>query len=148
MGDYFALQPRIIQRLKQANIPGLGGVLPARDLRLLAEGRVEDAVVYVLFDGESVPAGEEYRAGPWQTVHQQWLVVLATKNYAAPALGDKDRAGPILWEINRVLQGWSPGPGMSALVKVTSPRASYTEKTTLYALRYAGTIQTEGGHTP
>ncbi|MBF0583072.1 MAG: hypothetical protein HQL80_02415 [Magnetococcales bacterium] len=135
MGNYFSLQPLIIKRLAGANIQGLGSVLPARDLHLLESGRISDVAVYVLFDNESVPTGEGYRAGNCQTVAQQWLVILATRNHLSPNAGDLDRSGPILWEINKALQGWRPGPGIGPLVKVGSPRASYMEKTTLYPLR-------------
>jgi hypothetical protein len=143
-GNYFSLLPLIMQRLQDAQIEGLGDILPARDLHLLEEGRVSDACVYVLYDGEAVPGGEEGNQGYLQLVTQRWLVVLATKNYATPAHGDMDRAGPILWEINRALQGWRPGPGLGMLRKISSPRPSYMEKNALYPLAYASDIQTEG----
>ncbi|MBF0283591.1 MAG: hypothetical protein HQL51_03935 [Magnetococcales bacterium] len=144
MGDYFALQPLIVQRLQGANIPDLGGVLTARDVAALLEGRTDDGGVYVLYDGETVPPGDDYRAGGRQIVLQQWLVILVTKNYAAPAAGDLDRAGPLLWAINEQLQGWTPGPGFDALIKVSSPRTSFSEKNAFYALRYQCAIQTQG----
>lgn len=135
-GNYFVLQPLIIQRLKEAHIPGLGDVLPARDLHLLEEGRVADAVVYVVYDGESIPVDNSYRATRQQLVIQEWLVVLVTKNYASPAYGDLDRAGPMLWAINKTLQGWIPINGYSSLIKVNSPNPICKEKITLYPSKF------------
>lgn len=146
-GNYFALQPLMIQRLRDAQIPGLGDIMPAKGLHLLLEeGRISDSATYVIYDGESVPTDEGYCAGNRQLLFQQWLVVLATKSYDAPPYGDMDRAGPLLWEINKALQGWRPGPGMEPLKKASSPRTSYLDKFALYPLRFTTMIQTEGAN--
>ncbi len=145
-GNYFALQPLIMQRIREAKIPGLGEIMPARDLHLLEEQRIDDAAVYVLYDKESVPNGSDYQPGEWQLVQQQWLIVLCTKNYADARCGDLDRAGPLLYAINKTLQGWRPGSGLGPLTKVGSPSASYSEKTSLYPLRYTSLIQLEGNN--
>ncbi|GAB0056748.1 hypothetical protein SIID45300_01060 [Candidatus Magnetaquicoccaceae bacterium FCR-1] len=143
-GDYFALQAFIMERIRQTNIEGLGMVHSARDLELLKDGRVADGAVYVLYDGESIPDGDDYQAGPFQIVRQYWLVVLVTKNYATPAQGDRERAGPLLWSINERLQGWVPAPGYGELTKSSPPRPSYLEKNAFYPLRYVSAITTKG----
>ncbi|MBF0309465.1 MAG: collagen-like protein [Magnetococcales bacterium] len=146
MGDYFALEALIKGRLQAANIQGLAGIRSARDLAALAEGRVDDAAVYVLFDGESVPADEESRAerGAKQILTQRWLVILATKNYSSPREGDRVRAGVIVAQINEALQGWVPGTGCGPLLKATSPQPNYIEKITLYGLRYTCEVMVSG----
>ena len=123
--DYFSIEPLIIQRLKDAAIPGVRAVYSSSELARVDEKSQVTPAVHVLYYGDNVLEGQGNQAekGKKQKIEQNWMVVVAV-NHAAqinPAAEMNQQAGVIISQVLVHLSGWRASPDHGELYRINGP---------------------------
>lgn len=123
--DYFSIEPLMIQRLKDAAIPGVRAVYSSAEIARVEENMQITPALHVLFHGDNVLEGKGNQAekGKKQKIEQNWMIVVAV-NHAAqinPAAEMNQQAGEIISQVLTQLSGWRPSFDHGELYRVNGP---------------------------
>lgn len=129
--NYLELEPLIVARI-EAQVPGLRKVFGMAELATIRERAVQfSPCACVVYDGDSVPAGEAARGGQGvaQAVLQRWVVWLIVRNVRDGKDGAAARtdAGPLLSLLIKALAGWTPTPPFRPLRRGNAPRPLFED---------------------
>lgn len=127
MPDYLALEPAIIDRLKQ-KVPLVNemDILPAASLEGVLEKSQRTPALHVVYCGSRQGTGPNSNAGHGgkQTVYQRWMVVVVDRSVAGDQSGvaTRTRAGSIIGQMLEAIQGFDAGiPGIGPPSRVAEP---------------------------
>ena len=144
--DYFSLEPLLIQRLKDAAIPGVRMVYSSAELAKVDEKMQITPALHVLFHGDNVLEGQGKQAekGKKQAVSQQWMVVVAVNNATQtnPATEMNKQAGQIISQVLTQLAGWRPDQDHGELHRINGPGPDRRAGFAYYPLVFKSTVVT------
>lgn len=106
--NYFALEPAIVERLKD-QIPELEDVYTPFSVDNMLELTNNAVAAHVIYAGDRV--GDSVGNGRANAVYQQWLVVLAVRDDGAQSGQTQSLraiAAPLIVKLLRALQGFNP----------------------------------------
>lgn len=138
--DYLFVAQPIIERL-HARVQGIPptDVVQIEDIGQ-ADGGARSPLIYVLWEGDKLPAEDDARAlqSAAQQVHQLWTVLLYVRNSSQVDLAARNTsAGRLLSQIHFALAGYRPDGCVRPFARVQGRAAQYRTNSALYPLTFS-----------
>lgn len=138
--DYLFVAKPLLERLR-ANVQGIPptDVVQIEDIGQ-ADGGARSPLIYVLWEGDQIPAADDARAlqGSAQQVHQLWTALLYVRNASQVDLAARNTsAGRLLSQIHSALAGYRPDGCVRPFTRVQGRAAQYRTNSALYPLTFS-----------
>lgn len=138
--DYLFVAQPVIERLR-ARVQGIPptDVVQIEDIGQ-ADGGARSPLIYVLWEGDKLPAEDDTRAlqSAAQQVHQLWTVLLYVRNSSQVDLAARNTgAGRLLSQIHFALAGYRPDGCVRPFARVQGRAAQYRTNSALYPLTFS-----------
>jgi len=145
MQNHLALEPLLIDRLKSA-VPEFRAVPGMADLAAMQESGQPTPAAHVIYQGDTLPSGNNAGQGSAQMVAQTWMVVVAVRTARDTRGGSdaREEAGPLITGVIRALSGWMPGPGFIPMRRVNAPKPGFNAGFGYFPLAFETRFVTNG----
>lgn len=136
--NYFALQPLIIERLRQ-EVPELMFVAGSQSRKEVAEGVVPLPAALVIFGGDTVQPTKSGGRGAIQMVTLTFVIEIVVPSdwCAVSGEGSLMDGGHLYRQIIDALAGWKPSEEFDELYRTQASRPVYEETEDYYQLAFS-----------
>ncbi|MFG7161935.1 hypothetical protein ACGYU5_15165 [Burkholderia pseudomallei] len=145
---FFDIEALVIQQL-QANVPSLGFVGSARNMKEVFARQVPFPAALVLFNKHRPLKKQTAAFGAFQAIEQVIEVVIVDDNqvdYESGA-GARIEAGPIVLQVLQTLLGWIPSPAHTNLQMEQGAQAAYVGGLAYFPFAFSTQVFVNAGAT-